>query len=63
MIEALIIICLVPFLLLGIAIAVYGGGLVAVVAGASLAGLSGFFVYRFLRDELRRKWQLRNSSR
>ena len=61
MIELIIVVSLAPFFLLGIA-TMLQGGLLAGFGGACLAFLTLFFVYRFLKDEIHRRFQLSKST-
>jgi len=61
MIELNIIVSLAPFFLLGVA-TMLQGGLLAGLGGACLASLTLFFGYRFLKDEIHRRFQLSKST-
>ncbi|MGA1166694.1 MAG: hypothetical protein ACO3XK_15245, partial [bacterium] len=56
MIELIIVASLAPFFLLGVA-TMLQGGLLAGLGRASLASLTLFFGYRFLKDEIHRRFQ------
>ena len=61
MIEVLILACLSPFFLMGLAL-ILQGTVASFIGGVGLAGLTGFFIYYFLRDEIRRRLQLRYAA-
>jgi hypothetical protein len=61
MIELIIVASLAPFFLLGVA-TMLQGGLLAGLGGACLASMTLFFGYRFLKDEIHRRFQISKST-